>query len=206
MSTATPIIDRAFLFFTLFGLLTLGAIVVVTAIFIFRYSRKRHPVPVDVKGNVWLEIAWLVVPTIIALGMFRIGLTGYWFSRNPPEGAMTVQVTAFQFGWEFDYENGKKTGELVVPVDRPVTLQLTSRDVIHDFYVPAFRIKQDAVPGTTTTMWFNAVETGEYDALCAEYCGVGHSDMLTKVVVVPQAEFDAWYASDATAPPAVSSR
>lgn len=202
MSTAAPIIDREFLFFTLFGLVTIVSIVVVTAVFIVRYNHKRHPVAADIRGNTWLEIVWVIIPTLIALGMFRIGLAGYLFERNPPEGAMKVGVTAFQFGWQFDYENGRQSQELIIPVDRPVRLSLTSRDVIHDFYVPAFRVKEDAVPGLTTTLWFEATETGEYDALCAEYCGVGHSAMLTRVVVLPQAEFDAWYAGDEAAVPA----
>ncbi len=200
MATYTKVINQQFLFFGLFGLLVVGGVVVVTVIFILRYNRRRHPVPADISGNVWLEIVWVVVPTLIALAMFRIGLTGYLFERQPPPGGMTVKVAAFQFGWRFDYENGKRTQELYVPVDEPVHLELTSQDVIHDFYVPAFRIKQDAVPGMTTKLWFQAIETGEYDVLCAEYCGVGHSGMLTKVVVLPKKEYDAWYASGEETP------
>ena len=196
MATYTDTINRTFLFFSLFGVAVFLGVAGTLAFFMVRYNHRRHPVPVEIGGNLWLEIAWVVIPTLIALGMFRIGLTGYLFERRPPENAMEVKVTAFQFGWQFEYANGRQADMLYVPVDEPVRLSLTSQDVIHDFYVPAFKVKEDAVPGITTFLWFQAVQTGEFDVLCAEYCGVGHSAMLTKVVVLPRAEFEEWYAEE----------
>jgi cytochrome c oxidase subunit 2 len=174
------------------GVVFVGIIAVMVA-FVIRYRRSRHPVAVDIRGNRLLEALWIIIPTILVLGIFYVGLTGYLFLRRAPADAMDVKVLAFQYGWEFEYENGRKNRRLMVPEDRPVRLLLTSRDVIHSFFVPDFRIKQDAVPGLTTSLWFEATEPGQHDVLCAEYCGLAHSDMLTKVVVVPPEEFEVWY-------------
>jgi len=102
-------------------------------------------------------------------------------------------VTARQWSWLFEYENGLKTTELRVPVGKPIELLLTSQDVIHSFYMPAFKIKKDAVPGMINHLWFEPTEVGTYDVLCAEYCGLQHSYMLTKVMVLPEEEFNQWY-------------
>jgi cytochrome c oxidase subunit 2 len=180
-----------------FGVVVLVGIVIVMVVFVVKYHRSRHPVAADISGSPVLELIWITIPTLIVLGMFAFGLRGYLFLRQPPAGAMEVKVEAFEYGWEFEYANGATDRELRVPAGRPVVLRLTSRDVVHSFFVPDFRIKQDTVPGLTTTMWFQADEPGEHDALCAEYCGVGHSDMMTKVIVLEAGVFDAWYAEAA---------
>ena len=100
------------------------------------------------------------------------------------------------WSWEFQYENGKKSSELYVPVDRPVKVNLNSADVLHSFYVPAYRVKQDVVPGLETYVWFHPVDTGLYDIFCAEYCGQRHAFMLSKVVVISEAEFNEWIEKD----------
>ena len=174
------------------SVLFVGIIATMVA-FVIRYRRSRHPVAADIRGNPVLEAIWIVIPTLLVMGIFYVGLTGYLFLRTPPPGAMVVKVEAYQYGWEFQYENGRKERRLVVPVGQPIRLKLTSRDVIHSFYVPDFRVKQDAVPGLTTTLWFQADEPGQHDVLCAEYCGLAHSDMLTKVIVLPVAEYEEWY-------------
>jgi cytochrome c oxidase subunit 2 len=125
--------------------------------------------------------------------MFYYGLTGFQFLKKAPEGAMVVKVIARQWSWLFQYENGIQDGELRVPVGKPVKLLLTSQDVIHGFYAPAFRIKQDAVPGMTNYLWFQPTETGTFDVMCSQYCGLEHSHMLTKIVVLPEEEFTKWY-------------
>jgi cytochrome c oxidase subunit 2 len=125
--------------------------------------------------------------------MFYYGLTGFEFLKKVPPGAMTVKVTARQWSWLFEYENGAKDTELRVPLGKPVKLLLTSLDVIHGFYAPAFRIKQDAVPGMTTYLWFQPTEVGTFDVLCSQYCGLEHAHMLTKIAVLPQEEFKKWY-------------
>jgi cytochrome c oxidase subunit 2 len=161
--------------------------------FVIRYRKKRNPQPSDIHENTWLEIIWTVVPTLLVLSMFYYGLTGFETLRKVPEGAMKVKVISRMWSWGFEYENGVKGEELKVPVGKPIQLILTSEDVIHSFYVPALRIKQDALPGMENHLWFKTAETGTYDVLCAEYCGLRHSYMLTKLYVLPEEEFTEWY-------------
>jgi cytochrome c oxidase subunit II len=162
--------------------------------FVFRYSRKRHPQAEEVRENTALEIIWTVIPMILVLAIFYVGWKGFVYMRTAPPDAMIVHVTARQWSWTFDYANGKETNVLKVPVGKPVKLLITSADVLHSLFIPAYRIKEDAVPGRETHLWFLPDQLGSYDLFCTEYCGVGHSDMITKVEVMPQKDFEAWYA------------
>ena len=170
-------------------------VTIVMLVFLFRYNRKRHPEPEEVSEPLWLEIVWTVIPTALALSMFYFGWVNFDFIRTPPTDAMTVNVIGREWSWLFTYENGKKSDVLRVPLGKPVKLVLASADVIHSLYIPAFRIKEDCVPGMKTYLWFNADEAGTYDIFCTEYCGVGHSHMLSKVIVMPAADYDRWYSS-----------
>jgi cytochrome c oxidase subunit 2 len=161
--------------------------------FVFRYSRKRHPQAEEVKENTPLEIIWTVIPTILVLAMFYIGWKGFVYMRTAPPDAMVVHVTARQWSWTFDYPNGKETNVLNVPVRKPIKLLITSADVLHSLFIPAYHIKEDAVPGRETHLWFLPDQLGSYDLFCTEYCGIGHSNMITKVEVMTQKDFDAWY-------------
>lgn len=190
-------IDFVFLLLFGFSVLVLAGITAAMIYFVYKYSRKRHPVPSDKADNMLLEATWIVIPTIIVLVMFWYGWSGFKALREVPEGAMTVKVEGYSFGWQFEYENGKKSKELVVPAGVPVKVEITSRDVLHSFFIPAYRIKIDAVPGQSTYVTFTADKEGEYDIFCTEYCGVGHSKMLSKVVAVPQEKFDAFLAEQA---------
>ncbi|HEY3451027.1 MAG TPA: cytochrome c oxidase subunit II [Myxococcales bacterium] len=144
----------------------------------------------------WAEILIVGIPLSFFLLWFVLGFRDYVWMRSPPPGAMDVYVTAKQWMWKFSYPDGPNAIEtLTVPQGRPVRLLLTSRDVIHSFFVPAFRLKQDALPGRYTDAWFEARETGRFQVLCAEFCGSGHSLMRAEVVVLPPAEFDAWLAA-----------
>jgi cytochrome c oxidase subunit II len=163
--------------------------------FVIRYRREKHPVPADIEGSTWLEITWTVIPTLLVLTMFYYGLAGFEFLKKVPPGAMAVKVIARQWSWLFQYENGIKDAQLRVPVGKPVKLLLTSLDVIHGFYAPAFRIKQDVVPGMTNYLWFQATETGTFDVMCSQYCGLEHAHMLSKIIVLPEEEFAKWYQS-----------
>jgi cytochrome c oxidase subunit 2 len=192
---STFAIDNVSNMFLVFSIVMVIGISAVTIYFIFRYSRKRNPRATDIRGNIWLELTWMVVPTLIGLAMFYYGLTSFSYLTRDVPGAMVVKVEAFQFGWQFEYANGVKSDQLKVPLDKDILLLITSRDVIHSFYAPAFRIKMDAVPGMTTKLRFKATEQGSYDILCAEYCGVAHSGMLSAVVVLPQDKYAAWYES-----------
>lgn len=189
-------VDSAFLFITGISVVLLVLVTALMLFFVFRYSRKRHPEPIEVEGNLTLEIIWTVIPTIIVLAMFYVGFTGFQFMRNPPGNAMTVKAVARMWSWAFEYENGAKSDVLKVPLGRPVKLAITSEDVLHGLFIPAFRVKEDAVPGMTTKLWFTPNEPGSYDLFCTEYCGQGHSAMITKVEVMKQDEFDNWYSSD----------
>ncbi len=196
-STFAPLVDRTFAF--IFAV-TMGMVVLVTALMIYfavRYHRSRNPVATDIPGNVALEITWITIPGLLALAIFFFGWRGYHAMRTVPEGALPVAVSAEQWAWSFRYASGKTAPELRVPLGRPVVLLMTSRDVIHSLYIPAFRVKEDVVPGMETRLWFEATRLGTYRLFCAEYCGHGHSAMLTQVVVMPPEEFEAWVGAPA---------
>jgi cytochrome c oxidase subunit 2 len=136
--------------------------------------------------------------------MFYYGFIGYRDMRTIPEDAVEIKATGRMWSWLFTYENGFQTDTLVVPEGKPVKMQIESVDVLHSFYIPAFRVKQDAVPGMTNYMWFQATESGIYDIFCAEYCGDRHSYMLSHVKVVPDGDYDTWYAGTAELAPAAA--
>lgn len=190
---SNEIVENVFLYIAAVSVSILILITFLMIYFTIRYHRKRHPHPEDIRGNLWLEILWTVIPALLVLSMFYYGWTGFRSLKKVPEGAMKVKVTARTWSWLFEYENGLKTTELTIPVGKPIHLLLASQDVIHSFYIPAFRLKQDVVPGMTTSMWFRAREIGTYDVLCAEYCGQQHAYMLTKVRVLSEEEFNRWY-------------
>jgi cytochrome c oxidase subunit 2 len=163
--------------------------------FAWKYRRRNgvdHETP-QIEGSHTLEIIWTVVPTIICIFIAYYGIIYYRDIRAVPTDAYTINAIGQKWFWDFEYENGKKTSnELVVPVDRPVRVVLSSRDVLHSFYIPTMRVKSDAVPGRFTYVSFTPVKAGEYQGFCTEYCGTNHWDMLFKLKVVSQAEFDTW--------------
>jgi len=185
-------VDFAFTLIMVVSVSLLALITVLMITFVIKYHRSRHPVPAQVGSHAWLEVVWTLVPTILALAMFYYGWIGFKLMRTPPPNAMEVTATAQMWSWSFEYENGKKSSELYVPAGTPVKVNLNALDVLHSFYVPAFKVKQDAVPGLDDFVWFNPVDTGTFVIFCAEYCGQRHSYMLSKVVAVPEAEFLAW--------------
>lgn len=187
-------VDFAFYFILGISIVLLAGITVVALYFVFRYHHTRNPVPEDISNNTAAEIAWTLIPTLIVMAMFYYGWTGFKALRTVPDNAMEVQVTGRMFSWSFEYENGKRSNTLYVPVGTPVKLNMTSVDVLHSFYVPAFRIKMDTVPGMDTYAWFYPKEKGAYDVLCAEYCGMKHANMITTVEVVEPDTFKEWLA------------
>ena len=190
--TAAKGVDQAFLIILGFAVFVLVAVTVTMVYFLWRYHFTRNPEPTDIKGSVGLEILWTVLPTLIVLGLFWTGWTSFKAMRTIPEGAMTVDVEGRMWSWRFTYDNGRTSKELVIPVNTPVRLALTTRDVIHSFYVPAMRVKWDLVPGMDTDAWIQSDTVGDYDIFCAEYCGLKHADMITILRVVDQEEFDGW--------------
>lgn len=185
-------VEDAFLFVVVCSVVLLAIVTICMAVFLIKYNRKRHPRPEHVKENLLLEVVWTVVPTILVIFMFYFGWVDFDYIRNPPKDAMPIQVTARQWSWLFTYDNGRQNDVLNVPLGRPVKLLMTSADVLHCLFIPAYRIKEDCVPGMTTHLWFTANEPGTYDIFCTEYCGVGHSHMRSKLVVMKPEEFAAW--------------
>jgi len=189
-------------FFYVFGL-SVAFLVFITALmiyFVIRYSKKRHPVAAQIEGHTGLEIVWTVVPLVLFLSIFYYGWTNYEYMAQAPRESMVIKVMARQWNWSFEYPNGKKTKVLFAPLDRPMKLEVRSADVVHGFYVPSFRLKIDAVPARANTTWFQATRPGSYDIECTVICGVDHSLMLSKVIVVPEEEFKLWYFGGDDAP------
>jgi len=168
-----------------------------TALFFFVKYRRRSdtdPTPA-VHLRLVHEVFFVAVPLSLFLLWFAIGFPQFVELQRPPQGAMDVYVQGKKWMWKFAYPGGPSSlDSLRVPAGRPVRLLITSRDVIHSFYVPALRVKQDALPGRYTQTWFTAERPGRYEIFCAEYCGLGHSSMLGELVVMPAAEFDDWVA------------
>ena len=144
----------------------------------------------------FLESGWTLFPLLLSLALFGWGAAAYYHMERPPGDALQVQVVGKQWMWKLQHAEGKKEiNELHVPLGRAVTLTLTSQDVIHSFYIPAFRVKQDAVPGRYTAEWFQPTRLGEYHLFCAEYCGTDHSGMIGRIVVMEPAEYQRWLTS-----------
>lgn len=191
--TTNQAIDPVFMFILGACLVLLIGITCAMIFFVVRYHRSRAPEPTSqVEGSLFLEIVWTVLPTLLVLLMFYYGWAGYLTLRSVPPGALPVTATARMWSWSFRYQNGKTSPKLMVPVGKPVVVALESLDVIHGFYVPAFRVKRDVVPGMKNRVWFVAPKAGSYDIFCSQYCGTGHSAMITTIEAVPQERFDAW--------------
>ena len=178
------------------------AIVGAMIYFAVKYRKKNgvdHETP-RIEGDHTLEIIWTVVPTIICVIVGVAGWQVFHEMRNPPANALEINVTGQKWKWDFEYSNGKKsTTDFVVPVDEPVKLILTSRDVLHSFFIPSMRVKSDAIPKRYTFVWFRPIKTGDYHVFCTEYCGTEHSSMLANLKVVSRAEYERWVNDDSEA-------
>jgi cytochrome c oxidase subunit II len=192
LSTSSAHVDSVFYFILICSIILLLGITITMIYFTIRYNRNRNPVASNIDGNVTLEIIWTAIPTILVLTMFYYGWAGFAAMRSVPPGAIPVNVIGKMWEWHFIYENGKESSILVAPVNRPVVLHLRSLDVIHSFYIPAFKIKEDAVPGFQNYLWFEAKKKGAYDVLCAQYCGLKHSEMLARILIVEEREYKEW--------------
>ena len=193
-ATTIGAVDESLYFIGAISFLLFFGIVFFLVYYAVRYRAARNPVPTEIHGNNLLEILWVALPTLIALSMFFYGLTGYNFLRHAPPGSLEATVRSRQWSWSFEYADGKKTADLVVPEGRDVRLTIASDDVIHGFYLPAYRIQVDAVPGMKTYAWFKANRVGVFDILCTVYCGTDHSGMLAVLYVLPQEGYDKWTA------------
>ena len=187
-------VDLAFAIILGVSIFFLIALTVIMLVFIRKYRKDKHPKPIQNEGSNKLEILWTVIPLLLVLMMFYFGWMGWRPMKNPPDEAMRVKAVARMWNFRFEYPNGKTTDSLYVPINEPVILDLVALDVLHSLYIPAFRVKEDMVPGQEKEMWFIPGTEGEFDLFCTEYCGLEHSYMFTMVKVLPKEEFDAWIA------------
>ncbi len=173
-----------------FFVLIIGAMVY----FVIRYRRKTPDQKTSpLHGNKTVEVVWAVVPAVLLVIIFFWGFKDFMDLSVPPRDSIDIRVTGQKWSWTFDYpKDGINTSELVVPVDRPVKLTMSSMDVIHSFYLPAFRVKRDVLPNRYTVIWFHPTAVGEYEVLCAEYCGTAHSKMMATVKVVSEKAYTDW--------------
>ena len=195
-SRTTGQVDTLFLFITFvclfFFLLVEGLLI----FFAIRYRKRKGAEAAetpDIRGNLFLETVWILIPTIVVAGFFYYGYMVFRDIRTPSPGATDIHAVGRQWLFEFRYPDGRSSiNEIRVPVGRPVKLILSSDDVIHSFYIPAYRLKQDMVPGLYTTLYLHPDKAGTYDILCAEYCGVGHSTMRANLIVMEPDAYAAW--------------
>lgn len=189
-STLADQLDRSYMFTHWVNVIFTALIFGILFLFVMRYRRAKHPKAVLTSThNTPLELAWSVPPAFILAIIFWNGIKDYLDLRTVPRDAMEIVVTGQQWSWSFKYPNGAEDNVLYVPLNQPVVLRMQSLDVLHSFFVPAFRTKMDVVPGRYTKCWFQATRLGTYAAFCTEYCGAKHSAMLAPVVVLTEADW-----------------
>ena len=197
-------------YYTLVAVSTVLTLIVALAVLVFSVKFRRRPgneIPVEYHPWAWLETGFIVGLTVIFLGFFVVGAKLFFTMQRPPDNSLNVYATGKQWMWKFQHINGQwEINTLHVPVGRPVKLTMASEDVIHSFFVPAFRVKRDVLPSRYTELWFEATRTGEFHLFCAEYCGTEHARMIGKVVVMEPAAYQAWLDSSAASGTAVASQ
>lgn len=193
-STIASDVDSLFYFILYASAFFFFLVVGLTTYFAFRYRRKGEATTTyGVDHNIKLEILWTAIPTLLVIIVFVWGFKTYLKMNIVPKDAMEIKVTGQKWFWSFDYAEGANTvNEIVVPVGKPIKLLMSSKDVIHSFFVPNFRIKMDVLPNRYSITWFEATQTGEFNLFCTEYCGKGHSEMIGKVKVLAEVDFNKW--------------
>ena len=193
-STIAGSVDSLYDFIMITSVISFVIIVAGMLYFMLRYRRKsEQDKTAYIEGHTPTEIGVIVVLFVWVMVIFVWGYVDYRKMIHAPSGALEINVIGRQWQWEIEYPNGKKAlNEIRVPKGQPVKLILTSSDVLHSFYIPNFRLKQDAVPGMYTTLWFEATETGRQQVFCAEYCGTAHSKMFAVLIVMEPEEYQNW--------------
>jgi cytochrome c oxidase subunit 2 len=195
-SKIAPQMDALYFFILLVSLIGLTIVVLLITSFSILYSKKRHPVAVQVEGSTLLEATWTIIPLGLFLVMFVWGALIYFRVFTPPANAMNIYVVGKQWMWKAEHPGGQhEINALHVPTGRAVQLTLISEDVFHSFSIPAFRVKREAIPGRYTTVWFEATVPGTYHLFCTQYCGTNHSQMGGDVVVMTPEDYRKWLAS-----------
>ncbi|MGD0906639.1 MAG: cytochrome c oxidase subunit II [Candidatus Acidiferrales bacterium] len=195
-STIARSVDYLYFFITAVTLFFTALIFLIIFYFMLRYRRRspdEHPKAIE--GSLPLEILWTAIPTLIVAVIFVWSSSLYFQNAEPPKGSMEIFVTGKQWMWKIEHPEGQREiNELHVPLGRPVKLTMTSEDVIHDFFVPAFRVKKDVLPGRYTSLWFQPTKVGTFHLFCAQYCGAFHAGMLGSVIVMEPDEYERWLA------------
>lgn len=193
-STLASQVDTLFFFLVAVSVFFACLIFFLIYIFAVRYRRKSEDeVPEQIPGLVKLETLWSVIPLLLCMVVFAWGAVLYFDTYSPPEDAREYYVVGKQWMWHIQHPTGhREINELHLPIGEPIKLTMTTEDVIHSFYIPAFRAKMDVVPGRYTSMWFEATKPGEYHLFCAEYCGTKHSQMKGRIVAMEPADYQNW--------------
>lgn len=186
-------VDKTFIFIFAIAFIFIVGITAFMIYTVIHFSRKKGKKAMQFESSVKLEILWTTIPVILVLIMFYYGMKGFAPMRKVPADALQITAIGRMWEWEFDYGNGMKSKELVVPLNKPVRIGLKSEDVNHSLFIPAFRVKEDVIPGYDNYLWFIPTFVGEYEILCTEYCGLLHSSMLSKARVLEEADYEKWF-------------
>ena len=199
-STMAVRVDQLYFFLIGIAVFFCTLIFVLIVAFAVKYRRRSDAEqPRPITESLGLEIAWTVIPLALTLVLFVWGAKLFFITYHPPKDSLEINVVAKQWMWKVQHAEGRsEIDELHIPAGRPIKLVMTSQDVIHDFFVPAFRVKKDVVPGRYTTLWFEANKPGAYRLFCAQYCGTQHSGMIGHIVVMEPTDFQAWLSGGAT--------
>ncbi len=198
-------VDALYIFLLIVcGLMTL--LIFITLVYFAARYRARKGVPAEqIEGSIPLELTWSIIPFAVFMVIFLWGAVVYFRGHTPPRDSTEVYVVAKQWMWKLEHAEGQREiNELHVPVGQDVKLIMTSQDVIHSFFVPAFRMKQDVLPGRYTMAWFRATKTGTYHLFCTQYCGTQHSGMIGSIVVMEPAQYEAWMSGTSNGPLSVT--
>ncbi|MBZ5515710.1 MAG: cytochrome c oxidase subunit II [Acidobacteriia bacterium] len=193
-STIAQGIDHLYYFLTAMDLFFTGIIFLTIFYFAIRYRRrKKDETPAQIEGSLPLEVAWTAIPLVLVVVTFVWSSSLFIRNARPPTAATEVFVIGKQWMWQLQHPEGvREIDELHVPLGRPIKLTMTSEDVIHDFFIPAFRVKKDVVPGQYSTLWFQATKPGSYHFFCGQYCGVSHALMRGEVIVMQPQDYERW--------------
>lgn len=195
-SSIAPHVDSVWWFLVALTVVMTVLIFATVITFVAWYRNKNDGrVATQIEGSTQLEILWSALPFLLLMGLFGWGTAVYVQTQRPPENAMDMYVVGKQWMWKIQHPTGQREiNQMHIPVGQPIRLTMTSEDVIHSYYIPAFRTKKDAVPGRYTMQWFEATKTGTFHIFCAEYCGTKHSQMIGTVTVMEKDEYQRWLA------------
>ncbi len=192
-STTAGNVDALYIFLLIVSGIMTVMIFCMLVIFAVKFRKRKGQRAEQIEGSVPLEITWSIIPFCVMMVFFLWGAVLYFEERTPPQDALEVYTVAKQWMWKFEHKAGQREiNELHVPVGRDMKMIMTSQDVIHSFFVPAFRVKADVLPGRYTTTWFHATKPGSYHLFCSQYCGTQHSGMIGWVVVMEPSDYEAW--------------